>query len=117
YIKILQKTRGRLMISINNLSINSLIENELSDTHRVFVDLHNIQLAIGYAVGELALEVDEKRPLSAEILFGIRSILELSANFALERANHTDNFEREFLLKLKNRQEHSAEPSQESLRA
>ena len=95
-------------------SNNSLIKKELTATSKIFTDLHNIQLAASYAIGRLADDFDdERRSISPDILFGIRSILEMSAEIAIERAFNTIEFEIEFLSKLNNLQEQTTEISQE----
>ena len=93
-------------LSQNEKENNSLIKKELTVTSKIFTDLHNIQLAASYAIGRLADDLDEEcRYVNPDILFGIRSILEMSAETAIERAFHTIEFEIEFLSKLNNRQE------------
>ena len=76
------------------------ITNELSDTHDIFLKLHSAQIAVSYMALKLAEDIEDKIPLDSEVLFGIRSILEMSADLAHERAIHTNNFEM-FKLKAK----------------
>ena len=76
------------------------IKNELSDTYDIFLKLHSAQIAVSYMAGRLAEDVEDKIKLDSEVLFGIRSILEMSAELAHERALHTDHFEM-FKLKAK----------------
>ena len=75
----------------------SLLKTELRSTQDIFLKLHNIQLAISYTITNLANEIDEDRTISPDILFGLGSILEWSAEMAHERAVHTAAFEMRFL--------------------
>jgi len=92
-------------MSINNkqkevitpVSLNE-IKKELTDTFDIFLKLHTVQRVVGYALGHLTEDLGEdKHSFVQDILFGSRSILELSANIAEERAIHTEEFMMKFL--------------------
>ena|GEM_PF-5886332 len=75
----------------------SLIKTELKETRDIFLKLHNIQLAMNYIIVHLVNEIEEDRNISPDILFGIGSILEWSAQTAHESAVHAAAFEMRFL--------------------
>jgi len=76
------------------------IKKELNETFDILLKLNTIQLVVSYTLGHLAEDLDKKEAFIQDILFGSRSILEISANIAEERAIHTEEFEN--LLRTKN---------------
>ena len=76
------------------------IKKELNDTFDILLKVHTIQLVVSYALGNLTQDLDKKEAFIQDILFGSRSILEISSNIAEERAIHTEEFEN--LLRTKN---------------
>jgi len=74
------------------------IKTELNETFEIFLKVHTIQLVISYTLGHLAEDLNKEESFVQDILFGSRSILEISSNIAEERAIHTEEFKR-FLSK------------------
>jgi len=70
------------------------IKKELNETFDIFLKLHTVQLVVSYALGHLTEDLNKEESFVQDILFGSRSILEISSNIAEERAIYTEEFKR-----------------------
>jgi len=70
------------------------IEKHISETVEILLKLNTVQLVVSYTLSHLAEDLNREESFIQDILFGSRSILEISANIAEERAINTEEFER-----------------------